>query len=70
MLQLRLTGHFLGHVNPLFRIVLAVAGVLAMIPTFLTDGIGIGLIVVIVAIQFVLNRKKNGGNDAPAEAAA
>ena len=56
-----LNGYIFGHLNPLFRIVLAVAGVLLIIPTFVTDGIGAAAMVAVLLLQWMLNRKKGGG---------
>ena len=56
-----LNGYIFGHLNPLFRIVLAVAGVLLIIPTFVTDGIGVAAMAAVLLLQWMLNRKKGGG---------
>ena len=61
-----LNGYLLGKINPLFRIILVVAGVMFMIPlsagmpfeVILSNVIGAAIIAAIMLLQKVINRNK------------
>jgi len=64
-----LNGHLFVKINPFFRILLIGGGLCMMAPDSLTDIIGVAIIIVIVAIQYLL-RKRSQTPSAPAAAAA
>ena len=64
-----LNGHLFVKINPFFRILLIGGGLCMMAPDSLTDVIGVAIIIVIVAIQYLL-RKRSQTPSAPAAAAA
>ena len=55
-----LNGYLFTHINPLFRILLAVAGVLLIIPEFASDGIGAAVVAAVLLAQLALNRRAKG----------
>ncbi len=61
-----LNGHLITKINPVFRILLIVGGILLMIPGAYSDFAGVGLLVVVIALQCVLSRKRNGSASAAA----
>ncbi|MGN0038549.1 MAG: TRAP transporter large permease subunit, partial [Coriobacteriales bacterium] len=58
-----LNGYLFTRINPLFRILLAVAGVLLIIPELLSDGIGAAVVAVVLLAQLALNRRAKGKGD-------
>jgi len=50
-------GYMFNNLNPVFRILLAAAGILTMYPGIVTDIVGIVIIAAIAAIQIVGNKK-------------
>ena len=53
-----LNGYLVTKINPIFRILLIAGGICLMIPGAYSDFIGVILLVVVIAIQYVISRKK------------
>ncbi|MBQ6391406.1 MAG: TRAP transporter permease [Eggerthellaceae bacterium] len=54
-----LNGNLFCKINPVFRILFAVGGILMMVPGTMTDLIGIALVAVITILQFLLRKRSN-----------
>ncbi|MBU8906589.1 TRAP transporter permease [Desertibacillus haloalkaliphilus] len=59
MLGTAAEGYFFTHMNPIYRIVLFVGALLFMNPNVFQDLIGLAIIVVIVALQWIKAKKTN-----------
>ena len=51
-------GWFKGKVNPVFRILLGVSTILLVMPSAITDIIGIAIIVIVFLALFFIRKKK------------
>ena len=56
-LSAAMNGHLFVKINPLFRILLVAAGLCMMAPDTLTDIVGVGVIAVIVVVQFLMRKR-------------
>ena len=63
-----LNGNLFTKINPVFRILFAAAGISMMVPETISDLVGIAVIIVLTAIQYLLG-KKNRTPKLPAEQA-
>ena len=63
-----LNGNLFTKINPVFRILFAVAGISMMVPETISDLVGIAAIIVLTVIQYLLD-KKNRTPKLPAEQA-
>ena len=63
-----LNGNLFTKINPVFRILFAVAGISMMVPETISDLVGIAAIIVLTVIQYLLG-KKNRRPKLPAEQA-
>ena len=63
-----LNGNLFTKINPVFRILFAVAGISMMVPETISDLVGIAAIIVLTVIQYLLG-KKNRTPKLPAEQA-
>jgi TRAP transporter 4TM/12TM fusion protein len=63
-----MNGNLFTKINPVFRILLAAAGLCMMVPDTLTDVIGIAVIAAIFVIQWAIRRRNQGTPAAPATA--
>ena len=63
-----LNGNLFTKINPVFRILFAIAGISMMVPETISDLVGIAVIIVLTAIQYLLG-KKNRTPKLPAEQA-
>ena len=61
-----LNGYLVTKINPIFRILLIAGGICLMIPGAYSDFIGVVLLVVVIAIQYVISRKKKTNTPAAA----
>ena len=61
-----LNGNLFTKINPVFRILFAVAGISMMVPETISDLVGIAAIIVLTVIQYLLG-KKNRTPKLPAE---
>ena len=61
-----LNGNLVTKINPIFRILLVVGGLLLMIPGAVSDFAGVGLLVVIIAVQCLLGRKQKAAQESAA----
>lgn len=63
-----LNGNLFAKMNPVFRILFAVAGISMMVPETISDLVGIAVIIVLTVVQYLLG-KKNRTPQLPAEKA-
>ncbi len=63
-----LNGNLFTKINPVFRILFAIAGISMMVPETISDLVGIAAIIVLTVIQYLLG-KKNRTPKLPAEQA-
>lgn len=63
-----LNGNLFAKINPVFRILFAVAGISMMVPETISDLVGIAVIIVLTVVQYLLG-KKNRTPQLPAEKA-
>lgn len=53
-----LEGYLKTNMNPVIRIIFVAAGVMLIIPSLITDGIGLALMAAAIAFQFIMAKKK------------